>query len=44
MEKKVFVFMNILLRECNEFMMKVLRNLSGKVVVVVGFVYLDGIE
>lgn len=44
MEWEVFVFIWVLLKECNEVMIKVFCNLNGKVVGVVGLVYLDGIE
>ncbi|XP_024370162.1 uncharacterized protein [Physcomitrium patens] len=44
MEKKAPALTNILLRERNESMTKALRNLSGKVVAVVGLAHLDGIE
>lgn len=44
MEREAPAFSRVLLHERNEAMTKALRNLSGKVVAVVGLAHLDGIE
>lgn len=44
MEREAPALSRVLLRERNEAMTKALRNLSGKVVAVVGLAHLDGIE